>query len=245
MDEQDSFSVSIKNTDVLYCDVSSNPFLQYSRHSLCQYETDRVGNVLHCKGLQHLGDFCEKMACARGYKCDKSYCISLSKVCDGVADCPSKDDEMFCDGVLCPEMLRCYNSSVCVPPWEVCDGTVHCKTLGEDELYCNNTCPKGCSCKGLVVDCSHLSQTFDSKIVGFKDFKAFYLSFTNSSNALPISAQAQSHVSLSYLTITHCSLSQLQVGQLKFLKHLDVSYNSLSRLYNETLISKYLLYLYL
>jgi hypothetical protein len=67
----------------------------------------------------------------------KPKCIPLSSICDGVKDCPDRDDETDCgaesDHYLCRGFERRQ-----IPVGWVCDGTPDCP-FGEDETACNQT----------------------------------------------------------------------------------------------------------
>ena len=69
------------------------------------------------------------MAC--GFQCPENYCIPKNLVCDGVAHCSDKSDEIDCKTCAhkCPE-------GYCLPAKLKCDGTPHC-TDGSDEWQCN------------------------------------------------------------------------------------------------------------
>ena len=133
----------------------------YSLQSLCQYDTID-GIITHCTDGTHLGSHCMFHVCNLQYKCIESYCIPTRKLCDGMVDCPSGEDEENCDTLSCPGHLRCSQSAFCVPPHEVCDGKRHCPR-GDDENFCL-LCPKGCHCIGSSVTCVNI-ENFNSSMV--------------------------------------------------------------------------------
>lgn len=122
----------------------------YSIEKRCMYDHTAEGHLKYCRnGLHLLG--CEHVDCSRSYKCRHSYCVPAHKVCDGVFDCPYRDDESECPIITCGNMLHCGDR--CVHPDEVCDGTKHCQS-GIDELLCGApSCPNGCHCMGYSVKC--------------------------------------------------------------------------------------------
>ncbi|XP_013411659.1 uncharacterized protein LOC106174585 [Lingula anatina] len=128
----------------------------YSLAETCIYEFDDQGHLFPCRMGEHLSN-CEDFECPSDYffKCPRSYCISLSRVCDGTWDCPYGLDEKSCERYSCPGMFRCQGHRECIHHDLVCDGIVHCKDTGDDEKFCKTPkCPLGCYCMGFTIDCS-------------------------------------------------------------------------------------------
>ena len=126
----------------------------YEVLSVCQY--DHMGGLLsQCRDGSHLAaGKCDNIVCSLGFKCFMLHCIPTWKICDGIIDCPSGEDEPpHCVNMSCPHHLRCSETRFCVPPWEICDGIVHCPHR-DDEYFCQH-CPQGCICKGNMMSCSH------------------------------------------------------------------------------------------
>ena len=96
---------------------------------------------------------CLYVKCPGMFKCRRYYCLHLSAVCDGQADCMHGDDERNCSGLTCPGLLKCRGEDKCVSPSEICDDRVNCLHSYDDELYCR-TCPSGCMCQGYQWTCS-------------------------------------------------------------------------------------------
>ena len=114
-------------------------------HNLCVYDRDSFGHISYCRDGAHLLD-CLFVQCTNTFKCPRSYCIPLRKVCDGVHDCMDGEDEVNCQNNLCPGYLKCSGFECCIHPTEVCDGYSHCPH-GDDETFCENRdCPVGCTC---------------------------------------------------------------------------------------------------
>ncbi|PVD35472.1 hypothetical protein C0Q70_02435 [Pomacea canaliculata] len=81
------------------------------------------------------------------------YCLPVYVRCNGVFDCPGKQDETTCDTYTCPGYYRCRSSHVCLHPDHVCDGWSQCPE-GDDELLCDLSCPDTCVCHGLAFTCT-------------------------------------------------------------------------------------------
>ena len=124
----------------------------YNASAICHYDHSH-GVMAHCEDGSHLGSgsLCQYVECPQHYKCSRSYCIPSHKVCDGVIDCPTGDDEGSCLDYKCPGHMRCSGVHFCVPPHEVCDGLTHCPRQ-DDEKFCQN-CPSGCNCTGTAIYC--------------------------------------------------------------------------------------------
>ena len=151
----------------------------YNSTAICHYDHSG-GAMAYCEDGSHLGtgSLCQYVECPQHYKCYSSYCIPSRKLCDGVIDCPTGDDEASCVDFKCPGHMRCSGVSFCVPPHEVCDGIAHCPRQ-DDEKYCQ-TCPQDCNCKGTAVYCqqiNNLALTGDllspSALILYNSFEVF------------------------------------------------------------------------
>ncbi|KAK9512535.1 hypothetical protein O3M35_000936 [Rhynocoris fuscipes] len=73
------------------------------------------------------------------FRCENGGCIQQSWVCDGLPDCPGREDEETCGDALCnkPDDFRCKKSGWCVPMSQFCDGVKQCPD-GTDEMFCDN-----------------------------------------------------------------------------------------------------------
>ncbi len=104
---------------------------------------------------------CHSHQCPGMYKCHNSYCIPYRYVCDGHKDCPSGEEEMRCERLVCEGMLKCMVDNICVSWQEVCDGVKHCINSGDDEIFCDlPACPADCYCHGLLMDCVGTNMTY-------------------------------------------------------------------------------------
>ena len=63
-----------------------------------------AGEPLHCNNTEHLRH-CAQHQCPAMFKCTGSYCIPLHMVCDDVADCQDKEDEIGCHQLECKSLL--------------------------------------------------------------------------------------------------------------------------------------------
>nr|KAG5697927.1 hypothetical protein BaRGS_026865 [Batillaria attramentaria] len=63
------------------------------------------------------------------------YCLPVFVRCNGVYDCPGKEDEAACDSYTCPGFYRCRDSRVCLHSDHLCDGVFQCPQQ-DDELLC-------------------------------------------------------------------------------------------------------------
>ncbi|XP_030850194.1 low-density lipoprotein receptor-related protein 4-like [Strongylocentrotus purpuratus] len=123
-----------------------------SHTTRCLHELDEYGFFTGCRDVTHLRA-CGNFECPETYlKCPSSYCIPLRYRCDGKMDCPSGEDEAFCDEYECPDgSYRCHRQHYCISLDHVCDDIIHC-TEQDDEEFCDQ-CPQGCECDALSYSC--------------------------------------------------------------------------------------------
>ena len=127
----------------------------FPSHKRCVFERDMYGEPLHCDDTTHLR-FCSYHKCPTHFKCFKSsYCIGLHMVCDGIDDCPDKEDENQCGRSLVKKgLLKCKDDNVYVHPVHWCDGIVNCLSYHDDEVICQSfICPENCVCITYAVYC--------------------------------------------------------------------------------------------
>ena len=137
-----------------YCDHLSNEC--FANEGKCIFMRDLYGNSKYCSGTQHL-KFCLKHECPGRFKCPQSYCIGLHMVCDTIADCPDKDDELNCHAVHASGLFKCKHENIYVSLTHVCDGLTDCLYSFDDEAACESfNCPNGCICISYTVYCVHL-----------------------------------------------------------------------------------------
>eukprot|EP00057_Strongylocentrotus_purpuratus_P009970 XP_011664444.1 PREDICTED: low-density lipoprotein receptor-related protein 4-like [Strongylocentrotus purpuratus] len=107
-----------------------------SHTTRCLHELDEYGFFTGCRDVTHLRA-CGNFECPETYlKCPSSYCIPLRYRCDGKMDCPSGEDEAFCDEYECPDgSYRCHRQHYCISLDHVCDDIIHCPER-DDEEFC-------------------------------------------------------------------------------------------------------------
>ena len=131
---------------------SSDPHC-FPRHKVCLLEHDRLGGVLHCPSGGHLEN-CRDIECPQKFKCHRSYCIHMSKVCNGIKDCVHGEDENIChDKDRCVGKLRCRNSQLCLSIDQFCDNRFDCPYGDDEELCTSSWCPESCTCSAHAVHC--------------------------------------------------------------------------------------------
>ncbi|XP_070206413.1 G-protein coupled receptor GRL101-like [Littorina saxatilis] len=148
---------------------------------------------------------------------DDGYCLPLFLLCNGVNDCPGREDEAGCGRVSCRGLYRCRGSSVCLHPTHVCDGVYQCPQ-DDDELFCAIACPPGCTCHGLSVACHTLFPA---------DMLHPDIRYLDASGSALTPSRVIEHTLLIHLSVSGCGLGS--VGNLTFpnLRSLDLSHNRL------------------
>ena len=154
------------------------------------------------------------------------HCLPVFVICNGVWDCPGKEDEGVCEEYQCPGYYRCRSSRVCLHPEYVCDGMAHCPQR-DDELLCGLVCPTSCTCYGEAFFCG-----LPFSVGDYPQLR--YLSGVGSGMT---PAQLIANVMLVYLSLADCQLVSLKLPSLPNLHSLDLSLNSIQRIYVDTLRS--------
>ena len=179
---------------------------------------------------------------------DNGYCLPVFVRCNGVYDCPNREDEVDCQDATCPGYYRCRGSPVCLHPEHVCDGVFQCPQR-DDELECNTVCPVHCICLGLAFKCDSVLELRRRSV----SVRALDLSGSNAT--LP---QLTPFTMLVYLDMERCQLEY--AGNISFpnlqtlslrkneirnirisdfslpnLRHLYLSHNPITSLFSETL----------
>ena len=88
---------------------------------------NEISDIKQCLNNNH----CLKME----YRCIKSgFCIKLNYVCDGIFDCPSKEDEEICEESNFT-FFQCLTNAERVSYAQVCDFVFDCSDKS-DEDFC-------------------------------------------------------------------------------------------------------------
>ncbi|KAL8598867.1 hypothetical protein ACOMHN_015446 [Nucella lapillus] len=161
------------------------------------------------------------VACpATHFQCPHNgYCLPVFLRCNGVNDCPGREEEEGCAEFRCPGYYRCHGSQVCVHPAHLCDGQNQCPRK-DDEWLCRGRCPRQCACYGLAYTCPRAFQA-----PAFPHLR--YLDGTDSGMTPP---HLRHLLMLVYLRLSRCGLNH--TGALNFpnLVILDLSANSFTHI---------------
>ena len=153
------------------------------------------------------------------------YCLPVFVRCNGVHDCPGREDEAGCDSYVCPGFYRCRASTVCVHARHVCDGVFHCPQH-DDELLCDFTCPHNCSCYGLAFFC----------VGTFPAAKFQELRFLDAHGSAVTPEDLANNTMLIFLNLAECRLQRLARMRLPNLRKLDLSRNRLKSIGADRLV---------
>lgn len=137
--------------------------------------------------------------------------------CNGVYDCPGKEDEAECDSYPCPGFYRCRVSKVCLHVSHVCDGIFQCPQ-NDDEMTCDLVCPPRCTCNGLAFTCNGTFPAADYAHLR-------YLAAPGSNVAPELLVHNQLLV---FLSLANCGLSRAGGFSFPNLRSLDISDNLIS-----------------
>ena len=144
------------------------------------------------------------------------YCLPVYVICNGVNDCPGKEDEVECSDFVCPGFYRCRSSHICLHPGHLCDGVIQCPQQ-DDEIFCDTVCPEGCTCYGNAFFCTTRFAVHMYPALVFLDGRG--------SNMTP--SDASENIMLIHLGLASCGLQQLNLPTLDNLQSLDLSDNHL------------------
>ncbi len=208
---------------------------------ICLYQLNKQNHIYPCRNGGNLEN-CRYFQCNKRYKCQSSYCIPWSQVCNGVIDCPENDDEEYqpiCGregGTICYFMYKCHTYTICVHQQNVCDGTVDCPG-GDDEVLCavySMVCPTGCNCIASAILCIEvtLNTTFSHLYFGF------FAVFVENSNVTRISFVLQKFPSVSYIRIVSCGmLGFCKVSVPESLLNFHLENNNITKVISKCMIS--------
>ena len=66
------------------------------------------------------------------FRCSQGFCLPIYLRCNGVDDCPNREDEASCESYTCPGFYRCRGSKVCLHADHVCDGVFQCPQYDDE-----------------------------------------------------------------------------------------------------------------
>ena len=133
----------------------NNPDFIYAS-SLCILVYDHYGAIEGCTNGWHLQN-CSASKCIDYFKCNNSYCIPISYICDGKNDCPDREDEIACEMFVCPGLYRCKTTAICISQSSVCDGTSDCPDKDDEDNCYTYLCPEHCICNNYQIRCNDRS----------------------------------------------------------------------------------------
>ncbi|KAL8619707.1 hypothetical protein ACOMHN_025793 [Nucella lapillus] len=148
-----------------------------------------------------------------------TYCMPVYVRCNGVYDCPGRQDEDGCDRYQCPGYYRCRASPVCLHASQLCDGVFQCPQQ-DDELLCQATCPHNCTCYGLAFYCQG----------PFPAQQYPQLRFLHAPETGLSPQELETNSMLIYLSLAKCGLKDFNNVEFPNLRILDLSNNELSLL---------------
>ena len=211
----------LDQSDEKFCLLKSNvPDVPIIRpHPPAIVDFDGKGSAVYTP-LTAGGSSCSVTPCPEThFQCPgDGYCLPVYVRCNGVIDCPGRQDEDGCDGYACPGFFRCRGFlGACLHVSQVCDGWPQCPQH-DDERFCGLVCPENCTCLGLAFTCTGAFPA--SAYPGLR-----YLDAGGSG----MTPEVVRHNSLLiHLSLAKCSLRQFGNVTLPNLRSLDLSDNLLS-----------------
>ena len=154
------------------------------------------------------------------FQCSQGFCLPIYLRCNGVDDCPNREDEASCESYSCSGYYRCRGSKVCLHADHVCDGVFQCPQ-SDDELLCETlACPDVCHCQGLAFVCT----------ANFSASSYPALRYLDASGSGMAPSDLSANHFLVHLRLSDCRIDVQPMLTLPNLKHLDLSRNELTHI---------------
>ena len=144
-------SSNINMSRLIQCGDNNHDFIYSS--SMCILTYDHYGAMEGCTNGWHLQN-CSGSKCIGFFKCNNSYCIPISYICDGKNDCPDREDEIACEMFVCPGLYRSKTTTICISQSSVCDGTSDCPDKDDEDNCYTYLCPEYCICNNYQIRCN-------------------------------------------------------------------------------------------
>ena len=169
--------------------------------------------------------------CPGMFKCLDSYCLPMSLVCDGHADCPDGEDELFCSSLICPGLLKCRGENKCVSVDELCDGQVNCGFSFDDEITCMK-CPRGCICFYYIMSCEIINNLSEIAMITPSYIKSLTIKGILSTIT---TNQLSFFIAIIHIDFSFCGLHSIPIlGKLEMIPlnilFADLKHNNLSQI---------------
>ena len=137
---------------------------------ICIFKLNTFNHLTPCRNGANIQN-CRQFQCNLMYKCQESYCIAWSYLCDGKIDCPYGDDEHSNLGcgyrTNCINMYKCSgNTIICIPLGSICNNLDDCPK-SDDETFCqlkDVECPFQCQCVLFGMACKNINYIFSFDI---------------------------------------------------------------------------------